>query len=693
MNEWINKLTSFFGKSNSKAIPGSVNALNGITKVDYIYEWYQNALASQMTEFDRESRMWKMFRGIDNEQYDDDIITEMEDDGRNPFQGNFIRKKVDVIGGALLQKYYDFNYVSLDDGEADYTEFLEELMYSDKELEDWEISYDELVKNGLVHFGAEQLVISDEHDPLGRLKFEICEPGTIILDPDWLSYSAKKLKRLWKVGYLRADDIKRKFKKKTNDIDAAVKMLQLTAPDYDEKETGYGLNHYNKLERYNDTYRVIEFHHIEMESKTVEVVVSTGMVVPEGPDEYKREWAITNNIDLSDGVMEKTYDVPVYYVTTICPELSRNIVLEDKKSPIQIGRLPFFIWSCARINGKNSGVPDLLESFQTTYNHRQSQIDFLIGASANGGHFIDPDIVDNDADKMRELAQNWNKANFKMYTAPGRLASGRQHIQEIPRSRMDYAAVQELTRMMDDADRVSAAPANIEGRSEGSEENGILFARKESRAEMAFTFMIRSLRHYNNEKAEAWLNMARILYSGAMRYFATGSGKGVYVNQPQVSPSGEITINDISMIPRIKIIVSESPNSESAKQKDRSLNVEALRVIDANLNPLNRSLAVSRFMNTLEGSKEEKDMYKKAGQKEAMLANARIEAEMASLQFQTLQVQMQMQQMMNPQPQQQLPPEAGGGVSQEQGSDTQNAPGNPLASEQGNNLEAQTPPQ
>jgi hypothetical protein len=369
----------------------------------------------------------------------------------------------------------------------------------------------------------------------------------------------------------------------------------------------------------------------------------------------------------------------VYYVTTICPSISRYLILEDKKGLIQLGRLPFFPWSCARINGKNSGIPDLLKSIQRTYNYRESMLDYMISTSANGAHIIDPLVVDNDQNKMNDLVKNWNKSSFKMFSSPGAISSGREFVKELPRSNVDYGIVNELTRMLDIADLISKQPATMDGRSEGSEETGILYARKQLQAEITQTILVKSKEQHQNDKGEAYALLAKQLYSGVYReFYVVGSNKKTELNVPTVTNNGIVVNNDISLLPRVKVIVSQSPEGATTRDVDRAVNTEILRVV-GEFSPMNRALAVKNIMKTLNNSKEERIRYEEASELEYKLARSNVELQIVNTEVQKMQL---MQSMGTPIQSSEQP---SGGSNEE----IPRAQGNPMQTQNGNLLATQ----
>lgn len=677
------ELINFFTKKKEKpyVFPG---LSQDSEKVNLITSEFNGALAYYQDDMDRQNESWGLYSGLGDSQYPAEIKAQMAKENRNPFQGNIIRKKVDGLAGSIIKNFYDVSFESVNGELRDLTRYIKELMLIDKELLDWNQSYVELVKDGLIHLGVEEIYIDYRYNPLGNIGFRRILPGHILLDPDWLTNNAWDLKKAWKSAYLTPKQMKELYKTKSTEIDTYIKIKEGNPTNFENGDMTKGVIHNENQTSYGDKYQVIEYHHMEKETKSVSIDVETGMIVPEGPEEFKQQWAELNGVDLKYGVMTREEEVEVYYVTTICPTLSNNFVLEDKRGVIQIGRLPFFPWSSARINGKNSGIPDLLKSVQQTYNFRESMLDYMIKTSPVGGKLVDPALFDNDVSKMDQFARNANNPAFIGFTATGALASGRNYFQELPRSTVDYGIVNELQRMLDMFDVISAQTGTMDGQSSGSEDSGIFFARRAMQSEVAQTILVKSLEQLWNEKGEAYLLLAKTLYSGVYReFYIMGTGEKIELNKPIITPSGEVLENDISQLPRTKVTVNQSPEGVTTRLVDRSVNSELIRVLPPE-NSISRTLAVKNVMKTLDNAKNEREQYNEAAEIEFALAREKALTEIMQLKAS----QMQMQQQLIAAQQPQIPEMAQVG----QQSENQKEPaGNPMANMSGNNQAAANP--
>jgi hypothetical protein len=189
----------------------------------------------------------------------------------------------------------------------------------------------------------------------------------------------------------------------------------------------------------------------------------------------------------------------------------------------------------------------------------------------------------------------------------------------------------------------------MDARSEGAAESGILYARKQLQAEITQTLLIKSLEQHWNDKGEAYLLTAKQLYSGIYReFYSRETNEIIPLNVPQITLSGEVIDNDISTLPRMKVIVDQSPAGVTHRAIDRSINTELLRVVGPE-NPLSRAKMVANVMKTLDHSKSEQKELEEASNLEYEFAKENLMTQLLGLKSQQLQLSMQMQQMNQPQ--------------------------------------------
>jgi hypothetical protein len=619
------------------------------------------------------AKYWDMYSGFDYGQWEKEAVGVLQKQNRHVAQFNFVRNKLNGLAGTLLKNPYDIDFVPVDGKELNATNIIKTIYYSDKEMMNWDFEYSQIVLDGLVQEGIEQMCISKQYNELGNIAFERITPGYVVYDPNWKSLNDRDLRRLWKTSFLTPIELKEKYPHAAQKIDEEIRRELLNGDDYDsDNETG-AIPFHNLDTVYGTKYRVIEEHIMSKVSKKISIVVDGNgefIEIPEGlNEEAKAYFLAAHSLPPETNISTKTVEKDVYYVRTICPELVRDSFIENKQSPIQIGRLPFFIWSSARINGRNSGMVELLSDPQMTLNKRQSLLDHMISTQAVGALMVDPDVVDNDMSKVNSLLDSINKPDGRIITAPGALASGRNYIQRVPTAQYNPEIMNQVSLMSEYIERLTPQTSTLDGQQDSSHETGILFARKEARAEIAMTVMAISLQNYNMNKGEAFMMLAKDLYSDTYREFAIVNSKGettgtLAINEPVSKNGVQIgMLNSIKALPRFKVVVSKSSSGVTMRETNRAITAELLRIVPPT-NLISRAKLMKNLMDTIDTSEREKAEYAEAAIIEEEYAKLQMISSMSQMKLMQVQTEMQMQQMMNPQPQMALPQQGQAGVEQ-----------------------------
>lgn len=626
-----------------------------LTELSFFESEFDKALLQFSSSRSAMEKNWGLYSGFDYSQWPVEAVSNLRRQNRSVTQYNFIRGKIDKLAGYIVKNWMDVDFVPVDGALSPLTNALKGAYYSDKEMMDWDREYLQFVVDGLIHHGIEQMYISDRYSPLGNIGFQRIDPGHVVYDPNWKSNNAWDLRRLWKIAYLTPDQIKDKYDKSSVKIDERLRMMSMVGESYRDDTSSATVNDFNLESLYGNRYRVIELHHLVNVKKKYEFVVDfddSEIEIPEGTYEEKAEFVQTRAVNPKN-VIEKVKTVKEYWVTTGSSQLCDEF-LENRKSEIQIGRLPFFPWSSCRINGKDSGLVDLLADVQQTINKRESLLDFMITTSAAGGRVIDPAIVNNDRRKLDELKANFNNPDYVGESAPGAIASGRSYFQSLPQTKENGAIYREIDRMFSYLEDISGVTATLEGRSEIGNDTASLFTRKQAQAEISQTLLFKGLEQHLNDKGEAYMLLAKDLYSGAYREFSTGYGinkterEVIRVNDVGVTEVGDIeVINDMSKLPRHKVVVNQSSGGVTLRTTNRLINSEMLSRIPPQY-AATQALIIRNIIDTLDLSDEDKRMYEKSSQLELELAIERMATEKSTLAAQRTQNEMMMQQAMQP---------------------------------------------
>jgi len=639
------------------------NPLLQINKVRFQESEYDKAVAHSQKERASMEQNWAMYSGFNHGQWQALAVAELQKANRHIAQYNIVRGKVENLAGSIIKNNFDVDYIPVDGEDSNVTRFLKGLFYSDKEMMDWDSEHLQTVIDGLVHTGIEEMYISDKYNVLGNIAFRRCMPGHIILDPHWKSHKSEDLKNVWKVAYLTPEEIKKIYAHKSAQIDNLILQQALSGMDYKDDTSSESMLHYNLEKAYGSQYRLVERHYIvETPKKVTSWIGENGKIdIPDVPQEQKNEMIEYLKSQGEGEIFEHRTMEKEYRISTSCSQLDTEHFLEDRKAEIQIGRLPFFPWSAARINGVNSGIVDLLIDAQQSLNKRESLSDHMIANSSHGARFLDPSIVDGDDSKLNQIVNEIDKPNATFITASGALQSGRKFVQQVEKTQYSGEIYKEIERMVDYLNKISKVDSTLEGESSGSEDNGIFFARRQVQAEIALTTLIKSLEQHWNDKGEAYMLLAQTQYTGAVREFR--SSFGLEGNEKET-----ITLNadieagaELRNMPRHKVVVTQSPTGITVRTTDRAINSELLARIPVE-QQLYRATISKNIMNTLVVSDKDRKFLEIANDLELRLATMRATTELKKLEFEQFQIDAAMQQPPQTQdPNATQPPEGGGG--------------------------------
>lgn len=589
--------------SNTDQVPDA--STQGIlSDVNRIEQEFDRVIEFESQDRLRCKRNWQMYAGLDLGQYTEDDKAQAQLEGRDLATFNITTQKVDSLTGNILKNQFDSDFVPVEGAESILTNVLKSMYLSDKEMMDWEPAYNQLVLAGNIYRGDEEMYIDRRYHPLGNIGFRTHLPGYVAYDPRWKTLSAKDCQMAWVVSYLTGSQIMDMWPEKAKTLNFVERDVERTktqgeffdalidssvTPLFEMSETQAAFNY----------YRIIRKFEMVTEDVIIEYDEMTGIDLPVGTD-YAAKLAFLNKNNPSwepGRVKKRTEKRRVCMVTTVCRQLDINEPLEKKPCEVQIGRLPLFPWSASRINGKCRGIVDLLADIQYKINYREELITNLIETEACGSQLIDPLLFGEDEDKIAEYKLKRNQPRQTFETAPGALQRGLAP-QPVSKAIFPQDVRDQLQRMWDYADRISKAPAVFDARSEKSGESGYLFAQKARVAEQQSYTLFADLKRHENEKAEAYMEQAKIQYTiGGIerRFLVANVRKGVggssetdwqtvVVNRRwfEDDDSGEPVEkveNDFANLPRHKVVISESPSSSTNRLITRAVATELLRVI------------------------------------------------------------------------------------------------------------------
>jgi hypothetical protein len=334
-------------------------------------EWqnYERVCEYHYRESQRCLRNWRMYWAHDPElglgQWPADAVSDMLSQRRQLTQFNLTMSTVDTIAGGIAQMQWDPKYYPVNNVANSLTKLVQKMMYSEKELMDWQAELFQLFRAGLIHEGVVKIGVSDRWDPLGNIAFQYCLPGSVRRDPAWRSWSGYDMQQCWHESWLSWDTMYDTYKKWRPIIGPRMESIRAQGTEYGFNNGITGLASIYDFE-WGSYARVVERFYIENESKTIEFAVDVDenglpseVVIPENLDENadKIAW-LNSNVPgwQPDKVFERDLKLRVCKVKTICPALSLTEPIAHGPTELQIERIPFFFYSASRAHGETHSV-------------------------------------------------------------------------------------------------------------------------------------------------------------------------------------------------------------------------------------------------------------------------------------------------------------------------------------------------
>lgn len=607
--------------------------------VGFVHSEYDTRLG--LTELDRRSEEENhgIYTGLNFGQWPEAVRSETKKDLS---QFNFVAKAINSVTGHFLRNWWDVDYESVGGENSDDITIIKELFYFDKDIGDWMEEFRKFIKNGVIRSGDLMMTVDYSHNPdFGNIAIKTMMPGTVLWDTNWTDDNSKTAKNCFASTYRTPKELIRMFPEKKERIDTMVRLKAFEESDEAVNSVGGSIPRFDLREQYNNTYLVIDYYYMSPKETKRKFGLSNGKDWVDVPSEAGEAWYEVNKVD-ADTVIEQTVVEDICYVTTIVPELDLSEAMQDKPTLLQLGRLPFFRWSYNSHLGKNVGLMDWLKDPQRYTNEMFSLIHTMI-QNTRRTKIIDPEAF-GDHENLDELKEKILRGDEAVFTEPGASKEFPNIIQEGSPSSPLGQEMNFAQMVMNSTDKITTTNAAMSGEG-GSERSALHFDLKREQGEIGMTMQQEGLRAVLKEIAEAYFHASKSLYGGMYRSFESPHAN-IEIN---VEMDDGRVINDITNIPRGKVIVTDSPAALSRKTNDRVMATQILSTL-GDSDVAARTVALKAIFKSLEtfneAEKEEiansLDLSRDVGLKNMALQNSNIE-------LQLLQTETMKQQMLNPQ--------------------------------------------
>lgn len=627
-----------------------------VQKVEFEWRAAFNAYKSQ---FERCERNWKAYSGKDGGAWDDKDLDRLNKEDRIATVFNITRPKVDAFTGSQLADLWDFDWVPIEGPRNALTEKVKDSYYIDKEMMNYDYHISETLLDGNVFAGEIKMEMTSPHEGLPRIKFCHKQQPFVLRDPYWISRDDSDCESLWDVYHLSPVQLYNIFHPKGQIVRDALRRYKLMGGDWRDEEQIFDQA---ARELKGHMLRVIEHHWLEIQHTTRAVGRQLGnyrlIPFPLTEDKAKlRAFKEANNIDPLS-IFEMPIRRRVHKVTTVCPSLLRDALLENGYSNVQCGRLPYFQYSPARIGGRNLGIVDYIYDVQQTIDKREAKLTDLIETSQGGGKMVNADAF-RDPEDVRRFQKDGNDPSA-IFMMNGEEMRTSRLIEYVNSNQYPAQIVNQLERMYSLADRVSSVPLAMESMTQSASEPAALYDRKLQVLRIATMLITKRVQKFMSDMAEAYLLQWQRAYTGVRREYTSRDGKRQVILNNRVVKDGKIMVENVPMLaPRCSVFVTESEQSLNRMTSNRIL-YEALINKVAQSHPELATLMIHAYLRTMPMDDKMKSKMEWVERLQTVRDLSKIKSDIAQLDAATAQSVYQMleasggiealqQQMQNPQ--------------------------------------------
>lgn len=565
----------------------------------------------------RAVRNTRMYWHINFGQWAPEVVKRLKEQGQRPPTIPVIPDKVETLVGSLVANGFDIKFEPADGGVDSLTLMLQDMWYSDSSNMDWESPELEALVDMCIYCGYERMYVSDRNDPLGNLAFERINPLHVLTDPSWKSNDPYDIRSYFVWDNLTANEIMARYPKAGEKIAEQREREKIEGVDYGLNEIQF--NTWD--EKWGGPHRVLEFHHVatkeswaEFDTKNHIFLPDTGKARGSDDDRALKLKYITDNGLSSEDIQFIRKNERIARVEAVCPALSGDTFLTKGDDPIQTGTVNLYPIGM-RYHGQHLGiVVDRIYDMQIAINKGEMNMSDIQTRSAKGAYLLSESITGGDDQKREAIEADWNKPGAKIWIdEDADLRSGNLII-PLPATPLTSDVISSVNRNYDMADRFSKVNAAADARVESSKESGKLFRYKLEAGQISQKIPMKLYEKHKEHKARAYAEQCKITYAGMSRTFTKSGGESITVNRPTYNVlTGDLVVeDDVSTLPKMRVIITPSPSGISVRQDQRQQASEILALMNDPRDRLIRLIALGTILDTAEQSDASKEEYKKA---------------------------------------------------------------------------------
>lgn len=607
-------------------------------------------------------------------QYDLISAQRLLKSGRHLVQQNFILPLIDAVAGAMMQMKFNADYIPVSGKQTSLTELPNKMIFSDKEMMNWDFHILDLALKGLLHDGAVKLGISDKWDSKGNITLTSALMNSTFPDPRWKTAISSECENVWHDAWLSPEDILRLSKKDIPELMDAARRIERDGMKYGDNT---GVVQFSQTgNSWGSLYRVVERYYLtRVDRKATYIETPEGDIeVPRDiPEEEIGQWLTKHYPDWKEEqVYEKTVTDKISKLCTFCPTLYGKDFIQNEETEIQVGATPWKFWSASRLEGEPRGLIESVKDSQTYVNYWAGLTTHKIQSEGGGGaQYSNPEMFENNTEweRWRKFRNN-PLETFKIKMAY--LEKGISPSQPVTKSEYPAEVYKSIEFFVDKMlPKISKVTPAFLGQQESSGESGYLYRQKKLQADLQTYTIVYGWRLFWNDLYESYLMQAPQTYGneGIEREFPVAGTKGkerFKVNEVVDVGGGMYGIkNDMRVLrnTRHAVIISDKPDSPT-DQAERlvmfSETVDKFAKIPGK--ETSTSILLDKMVENMSFmSAADKALMEKVGKMEAELAVLTLETNLINAKAAKAQADQQLQMMTAPAPAMPGAPVAPGG--------------------------------
>lgn len=589
-------------------------------------------------DFKRMYEAWDGYFRINGSGWEPTKLQELRSLNKHPYTFNICGAKTDILAGSILADMPDADWVPVEGPRTGTSEAVRDSYYQDKDLCDWDRSLTMLVRNGLVHSSWVGLTETKQFSPRGNIGLRLIEPGYLVPDSAWKTDNDRDLKRCCIIGYYDPEQLKFKYEAKGDEIERAIEEQKRSKEAMPEDAARLRALFQRRV---GSELLVIEEHWLEFvrRKRLIARRIGTSEWIPfplTDDQELCLAFAEANSLDMSSAFPDN-YEDTIHHVTTICPELSNTMLLENNKSRIQTKGLPYLHFTVTRHEGKNKGVVAEMMDTNRLVEERLTMTNDAIANAAGGSDIWNERLFQSD-DEWNKFRKNKNRYGYAFRADLDEIKKVREAVTDSTRMGNVYQELDVLMKsMVPTVSRVSDSMSAITE----SGKSGILFEREYQVNRIGNLLMDKRLKQLINNLGECYFWQWQITYAGEPREIQRKDGHGVRVINQRIplgiDSQGQLEYgvrNAVEYTPRCRMIITESTRSGTHQMYRRHVLSEMLEILmkHPEINQAQIQALFSEFVESSDMGDKVKRAVESAKQLDAMRTQLSIITQMVTMQ-------------------------------------------------------------